>query len=197
MSTETLTRSILTRESDFYRPLFYGKIKIGAYKIFNKEGVIQTLHCGYLDPVKGGDISELHLPGEIKKKLKVDFSSKSAYIMKEYDNTMRESMYALYIPAEMVSYTDLGEKQYTDSKTQTTYRKHYTLTLVGKQVYDPKDKPEPTIRTVEFTTAITRIDTKDFGKEVQVLKEKLKALNIDLYDSDVEKILENFIIVEK
>lgn len=76
--------------------------ELGDIAFFDKDGVICNTQCGWFTSgiSTNNDLDELEIPGDVKRKNKIDFSEKQAFVVR----TERHSMpiYALYIPSSSV-----------------------------------------------------------------------------------------------
>lgn len=96
----------LYRTAKWYNPFSIvvgnNTYELGDIAFFDKDGIICNTERGWFtsDISTNNDFDSLEIPGDVKRKTKVDFSEKQAFIVK----TERHSLpiYALYIPSSSV-----------------------------------------------------------------------------------------------
>lgn len=150
---------------------------------------------------------ELELPFEVSRKLKIDYSSKTAFYTKDRNPILpSDKTVELFIPLSKVNHTIETGVVYRTTETETTYCDKLSVTLnASKYEYVPKNDG-----TKEFHWTKTPIKERilsekmnpswvksDFGKRLKKLSDVAKSVNVDLSKYDLEKLHKVFKITVK
>jgi hypothetical protein len=97
----------LYRTATFYNP-FSIDVNGKSYELadivfFDKDGVICRTNCGWFMSgiTTNNDFNILEIPGDVKKKIKVDFNEKQAFVVRAEDH-YGFANHVLYIPSSSV-----------------------------------------------------------------------------------------------
>lgn len=185
----------IVRRFSYHRPLVIdNKYELSKIVFYNPETATELAFSnqGWLE-FGTKDLVKLNFP-DVKRKIKLDLTSKIPFFLKNKDSQyiLDRNKYILYIPTTLVTFRDLGEQVKYETKTEIRYANFYEVDIEGAFNEDD-DFSMITVQLYEYT----RTETKDFGKEVDNLTEKLKNAGITLSSYDVEKLLTNFNVTEK
>lgn len=194
-------KTVLTRQASCYNPYYFQGREVSAI-VFFKDGHEVFSTRWFSKPYRSNnDYPDVYFLFEIKKKRKVDLNSKEAFCVSENGLT-------IYIPCHLVNYKDLGEQVSSKSDTAIHYHQVYEIEIFATMDDYEKDdtvgrgykevKREAAPRTVQHTIH-TRVESTDFGKQVQELEAELKEKHILSDDRilDIKEFLKRYSITKK
>jgi hypothetical protein len=173
-----------------YNPYYVDDREVNKI-IFYKDGK-ELVSTKWFD--SGNNIyPTIYFDFEIKRKNKVDMSTKQAFYVKaKKDWYDKESVYDLYIPAEFVGLEELGEKVFIETDTYTSYCNHFRVHIFADGLHDNECEFE-----INFHSNVTRTVKSDFGTKVATLEAEFKEKNINVTSYHIEQILKYYDITPK
>lgn len=193
----------LYRKSNWYRVLYVTlengtEIELDSIIVYNKNGIIAKNEYGYFDNDK-----TIEIKGEIKRKIKVDFSKTENFVIKSKKD-YTENRYDLYIYKDNASLQFLGFRKSIDiiladyslnGGEFTNYVKSlgenkYNLKKQFEEEYNKihlYDLPHDREELKQIFDKMTEINNKLLEE-----KQKIEDFNVNTMKKEREEILKRF-----
>lgn len=160
---------ILKQLSSIYNPFYVdvnGKFfQVSNIAFFDESGVIASVGRGWFG--SNNHIKEIENEITVIKKVKVDFSCKSAFIIKDNENTWKsETVYILYIPSTLAGLEVVKVDKWMNTQIIT----YYKTSLHKKAVFDVCTK------VIDSNLHAIRKEMEEITKEMQSLYDVKKVL---------------------
>lgn len=190
----------LYRKADWHRVLYITlengtEIELNSIIVYDKNGIIAKNKYGYFDNDK-----TIEIKGEIKRKIKVDFSKTENFVIKSKKD-YAENRYDLYIYKDNASLQFLGFEKQIDLILAKYSLNGGEFSNVYKRLYEDKFELKEEFEEIcnKIKYYVLPYEKEELQKMLDKMAEingkmleieqRIKDFNVDTMNEDVEKIV--------